>query len=204
MNLITIESPGRDEFPLNARLANLGGMLGFLVAAVAVTLMAASSLDAQTSPPVADWQFHDDLLDHLNGKWMATGIVHGNPATLNIEAEWVLEHQYLLLHEKSAGNVPGQPFPFEGFLFIGYNQTGKRYLAHEMTVWGGDDPTEGFVYAYRAGNEIKLVGRDQAEVIRVQRFTWDPIAKSWHIESRRVTAGKEEPPFLDLTVTAAK
>ena len=179
-------------------------MLAFLVATVAATLLAASSLFAQNNSAAVDWQFHDDLLDHLVGKWVATGIVHGNPATLNIEAEWVLEHQYLRIHEQGAENVPGMPFPFEGVLFVGYQQTGKRYVAHEMTVWGGDDPTEGFLHAIRTGDEIKLVGKDGTEVMRVQRFTWDPVSRSWHIESRPVKAGKEGEPFIDLTATAAK
>ena len=200
------EAKPLDQNPpaIQARAATLCGMLVFLAATVTATLLLVTSSFGQNGPAVVDGRFHDDLLDHLVGKWVATGIVHGNAAKLFIEAEWVLEHQYLRIREKGSENVPGQPFPFEGVVFVGYNQAGKRYAAHEMTVWGGNDPAEGFLYAYRTGNEIKLVGKEGSEIVRVQRFMWDSASRSWRIESRLVNAGKEEEPFLDLKAVPAK
>ena len=63
-------------------------------------------------------------------------------------------HQYFRIQENGAENVPDMPFPFAGVIYFGYNHTAKRYVAHELTVWGSDDPTEGFSSAYRTGNEI--------------------------------------------------
>jgi len=89
-------------------------------------------------------------------------------------------------------------------VYIRYNPSAKRYVVHEITMWGSYDPAEGFLHAYRSGDEIKLVGQDGANIIRVQRLTWQSATKSWHIESRMVDAGKEGELFIDLKATATK
>src|SRR5215831_5632052 len=71
--------------------------------------------------------FHDDVLDRLVGKWDVTGIVHGSPSTQTIDAEWVLNHQFLRVYEKSLENVAGTNVPYEGLYFVGYDHTDKRY-----------------------------------------------------------------------------
>jgi hypothetical protein len=153
----------------------------------------------------ADISFHDDLLDHLVGQWEISAVAHGRPTDQGVlVAEWVLNHQFLKIYQKGTANVPGMNSPFEGMYFIGFDHANKRYLTHLVCVWGGDDPTEGLSYGSRTGNELKLVWktvREQPGI--VQRFTWEPDSKSWHIVSRMVNAGKEEEPFLDIKVTAA-
>src|SRR3954466_1883272 len=71
-----------------------------------------------------DGQFHDELLDRLVGHWEIVAIAHGRPPDPGIlEAEWVMNHQYLRVHQKSQANVPGINTPYEGDFFIGYDHT---------------------------------------------------------------------------------
>jgi len=151
----------------------------------------------------ADWRFHDDLLQSLVGKWALTGIVHGRTTKSVLEAEWVLQHQFLRVYQKSEENVPEINAPFEGIFFIGFDHAKNRYLAHFVAVWGGDDPTEGLLYGTRTGNELKLTYKAVGDEVINQRFTWDPGSKSWHIESRIEKAGQEDAPFLTVRATAA-
>jgi hypothetical protein len=81
--------------------------------------------------------FHDDLLDHLTGKWAVAGTVHGKPSKQTLEAEWVLNHQFLRVYEKSVENVAAMKVPYEGVFFIGYDDSSNRYVAHLMNVFGG-------------------------------------------------------------------
>jgi hypothetical protein len=71
-------------------------------------LLLANSAIAQKKSVV----FHDDLLDRLVGQWNVTGIVHGELSKQKPEAEWVLNHQFLRVIEKSLGNVGGESKEF--------------------------------------------------------------------------------------------
>ena len=146
------------------------------------------------SPP-----FRDDLLDHLVGEWDASGLVHGTPSKQTFKAEWVLNHQFLRVMEKSTEKVAGQSFPFEGVFFFGYDNTGKHYVVHLMTVWGGDSDSLGV--GERKGNELKIAfsyGNDSV----VNRFIWQPDTKRWRIV---VQDGKSErPPYVDLEATSVR
>jgi hypothetical protein len=42
---------------------------------------------------------YDPLLDHLTGNWILQGTIAGHETTHDIEAEWVLGHEYVRLHE---------------------------------------------------------------------------------------------------------
>ena len=45
--------------------------------------------------------FSDALLDHLVGNWKLTGNVMGHAAEHTVSVEWVLNHQFLRVHEKT-------------------------------------------------------------------------------------------------------
>ena len=160
----------------------------------------------QVAPDGSDGRFYDDLLDRFVGKWEVSAVVYGPKFTLDREAEWVLSHQYLRVHEKSREVVPWLKVPFERVLFIGYNHRRKRYVVQEMTVHGADVPfePEGLAYASRTGDELTFEIKNGTEVVIRGRWTWDRASSTWHIQGRRVIAGKEQEPHLDQRAVAAK
>ena len=158
-------------------------------------LLAPGAVSAQDKSAL----FRDDLLDHLVGEWDATGLVHGAPSNQTFKAEWVLNHQFLRVTEKSTENVAGQNFPFEGVFYFGYDNTGKHYVVHLMTVWGGDSDSLGA--GERKGNELKIAFSYGSDSV-VNRFIWQPDTKRWHIV---VQDGKSErPPYVDLEAKSVR
>ena len=149
-----------------------------------------------------DAVFHDDLLDHLVGKWNITGMVHGEPSTQHLDAEWVLNHQFLRVRQKSVEHVGHTNVRYEGVYFIGYDNAGKRYVTHLLNVFGGHD-SEVLGYGQRSGNEIKFVFADTEGSIST-RFIWQPDSKTWHILNAAENAGDDTKPFLDLKAKRAK
>jgi hypothetical protein len=166
-----------------------------------IALFGLSSAFGQKVEDTTDGRFHDDLLNHLVGKWNVTGVVYGTQAKLTFQAEWILNHQFMSVYEKSEGNIPGTNFPFETFLFIGYDNYTRRYIPQLISMYGGTC-SQNTTNAYRAGNEFKLVIIGPC-VIGVERFTWEPASGSWHIESRELHDGKEGEPYLDLHAVPA-
>ena len=162
---------------------------------------------AQKAENTSDGRFHDDLLNKLVGTWSVSGVVHGfRFGTMELNAEWAMNHQYLRVHEKSADTIPWIGTQFERVFFIGYNHNSRHYVVHDMTVFGAEDPYEGFCYAYKNGNEIKLVqkARYTSDSVNIQRLTWQPSSGSWHIEARWMVSGKETELFIDQEVVSIK
>lgn len=146
--------------------------------------------------------FQDDLLDHLVGKWDATGTVHGRPSRQTFEAEWVVNHQFLRIHEKSVENIAGTNVPFEALLFIGYEKISKRYVLHSMSAFGGGRDGD-FAYGQRRGNEIKFED-SFAGRLKHGRFIWRPESKTWQYVTAVENAKGEWEFSVDVKLSPAK
>ncbi len=159
---------------------------------------------AQNTADTTDRRFHDDLLDHLVGKWHDTATAHGSTFTSEIDASWVLNHQYLLIHLKSNEVIPWWHVQMEYYQYIGYNHYQQRYTVHGMSIEGDEDLSEGFYYGYRKGNDFKTVAKFSADTSVVQHLIWQPESKTWLIQSRPEINGKEGELFLDMKLTKAE
>jgi hypothetical protein len=177
------------------------GIIIFVVADIFIT----THVYAQNTEDTTDNFFHDDLLNNLVGRWHVTSFAHGSPFTAYIDAEWVLHHQYLHIHFKGNEVVPWFGVPMEYEEYIGYNHNQNRYVVNGVSIEGSDD-YEGFCYAYRNGNEIKLMQKANAlsDTTIVQRMIWEPDSGSWVIQSRPEVDGKEGKLFLDMKLTLVK
>ncbi|HET7871218.1 MAG TPA: DUF1579 family protein [Terriglobales bacterium] len=172
--------------------------LSFALLAVALTAL------SQTKPEPLDGPnrpFHDDLLDNLQGKWKVTGTTMGKPREMELTSEWVLNHQFLLVHEKDAATVEGKP-PYDAHIYIGYDNTSERYVLHWLDVFGGRvDETLG--YGTRAGNSIKFIFEYPDGPFH-NTFTWNPETKTWRFLLEQKNAAGKWTVFADHIAARAK
>jgi len=117
--------------------------------------------------------FHDDLLDNLAGDWKLTRTIKGRLTVNSVRAQWVLDHQFLLVHMKDVS----EPSNYEAMVYIGYDNTSERYVAHWIDVFGGRF-SETLGYGKRAGNSIKFVFEYPDGPFN-NTFTWYPETKLW-------------------------
>ena len=77
-------------------------------------------------------------LDSLAGAWVLTGDIHGAPTTHDVAAEWLLDREYLRLHEVSRErDAAGAPV-YEAVILIGWDaQTGEYTCLWLDTTGGG-------------------------------------------------------------------
>jgi len=81
------------------------------------------------------------------------GTIRGKPAQHAVVAQWVLNHQFLQIHEiDTAGSKPG----YEAIVMIGYDNASDRYVAHGTDIYGGRF-SETLGYGHRSGEEIEFV-----------------------------------------------
>jgi hypothetical protein len=57
------------------------------------------------TPAQAPPEWHDDLVENMAGVWTIEGQVLGRETHHGLVAEWVLNHQFLRLHEKTAASA---------------------------------------------------------------------------------------------------
>jgi hypothetical protein len=123
----------------------------FLLLAVSAVVLFQSSAMAQTP---SGW--HDDVVERLEGTWKVGGQVMGRDAHHVVQAEWVLNHQFLRLHEKTAPDAPVTEQYYEAIWFLGYDPVSERYVLHLMDVFGARY-SETLGYGTREGNRIRFI-----------------------------------------------
>jgi hypothetical protein len=96
--------------------------------------------------------FRDDLLDHLVGRWTLTRTIRGKVVENVVDADWVLNHQFLRLTMRDIATPPA----YEAVIYIGYDNTSERYVAHWIDVYGGRF-SETLGYGKREGNILRWV-----------------------------------------------
>jgi hypothetical protein len=154
-------------------------------------LLTALAASAQESLDGPNHVFHDDLLDHLQGSWKVTGPIRGHPAEVHLTAEWVLNHQFLHIHQKGISS------PYEAEIYIGYDNASERYVAHWTDIYGGRF-SETLGYGTRSGDSIRFVFEYPDGPFH-NTFTWDPKTKSWHFFLEMKDSAGKWKTFADQT-----
>lgn len=135
--------------------------------------LCAAATAAQQPLDGRDRIFHDELLDNLVGEWKITRKFKTRTVENTAKAEWVLHHQFLLIHMKDVNNPP----QYEANIYIGYDNTSARYVAHLIDVFGGRF-SETLGYGTRNGSSIKFVF-EYPDGPFLNTFTWNKDKKSW-------------------------
>ena len=169
---------------------------------VVLFLSLASTIAFTQEPVELDGPKHtlqDPLLDQMVGAWKLTGKVVGRNAEHSVTVEWVLNHQFLRIHEKDETPAKDANVPYEALIMVGYDNTSERYVAHWTDVYGGRY-SETLGYGVRAENQIRFVFEYPDGPFHTT-FLWNPDTKQWQwlMEARNKSGKWIE--FADLTLT---
>lgn len=154
---------------------------------VVLALFATPVLWAQ-QPPVSS-----PLLDHLAGKWLMEGTIAGQATKHDIDAQWVLDHHYLRIHEVSREKkASGQP-QYEAMIFIAWNEQPKHYSCGWLDVYGGFS-IGSIGVAPPSDNELAFVFKnDKGEPDFSNDFVYDPKTDTWSDALDNIVEGVRKP-----------
>lgn len=155
---------------------------------VLALLLCSGTLGFAQQPPL-----HSPLLDHLAGKWVMRGTIAGQETTHAVNAEWVLEHHYLAIHEVSREkNGKGEP-RYEATIYIAWNEAAKKYACVWLDVYGGLNATSLGV-ASAKDDELLFVFKDEkGEVSFKNDFVYDAKAGTWEWRMDNIVNGVAKP-----------
>jgi hypothetical protein len=145
--------------------------------------------------------FHDALLDNLAGNWKLAGKIAGRSADHTVQAEWVLNHQFLRIHEKDAGPAHDDSLSYEAIIMVGYDNTSERHVAHWNDVYGGRF-SETLGYGTPVGDEIRFVFEYPDGPFRTT-FRWLPDSHQWKWLMQSKTKSGQWTDFAEMTLSPA-
>jgi hypothetical protein len=169
------------------RLRTLAGVL-----ALSALPLLASSQQAR---------FEDPLLEEMLGEWVLTGTITDESTTHDVKVEWVLNHQWVRIHERSREQTPSGEPQYEANVYIGWHGERKEYVVHWIDVFGGAFADVG--HAKREGDQLPFVFQDDDGTFHTT-FSFDRATKTWKWTMDSVSRGQsmdQSKPFARLTMT---
>jgi hypothetical protein len=147
-------------------------MRTWLRAILLIAALAPTPAVAQAPP---EWK--DELIDHMIGNWTLTGQVMGRDAHHDVRAEWVLNHQFLRIHERTAAGAHASERRYEAIWFLGYDAVSERYVLHLLDVFGARY-SETLGYGSRDGDSIRFVFEYPDGPFHTT-YRWSPQTAVW-------------------------
>jgi hypothetical protein len=166
-----------------------------------LTILAAVFLEfipvAAVAQSSAGWR--DDLAGHMAGTWKMAGKVMGHDAHHTVEAEWVLNHQFLRIHEKTDATAPSSEHQYEANWYLGFDPLSERYVLHLLDVFGARF-SETLGYGVRDGSSIRFVFEYPDGPFHTT-FRWSQEKDTWQWLMEQKDKKGAWTPFADLTLT---
>jgi len=145
------------------------------------TVLSILILIAMASLPVFAQQAvaQEPLLDHLTGNWILQGTIAGRETTHDVEAEWVLGHEYVRLHETSREKKAQGQAAYEAIIFIEWDESSSEYRCLWLDSTGGGGLTaQGIAHGKRSGNGIAFLFKDKGSSIH-NTFAYSKSTDTW-------------------------
>lgn len=141
-----------------------------------LALLFTAAFSAAAQEPAAK----DPLLDRLSGSWILQGTIAGHETTHDIESEWVLNHEYLRLHETSREkNAQGHP-AYEAIVFIEWDASSNEYKCLWLDSTGGGGLSAPIARGKRGNDEIAFLFRDKDKDSGVRtEFVYSKGTDTW-------------------------
>jgi hypothetical protein len=142
-----------------------------------------------------------NLLDRLVGNWVLKGTVEGKETTHDVEAEWVLNHEYVRLHEVSREkNGTGGP-AYEAIVFIGRDEKSGEYSCLWLDSTSGAGLTgDGIGHGKPTADSIPFVFKFSSGDVFHNTFVYSQSSGTWQWIMDGEAGGKLQP-FARLTLT---
>jgi hypothetical protein len=138
-------------------------------------LVATVSLPVFAQPSAAQ----EPLLEHLTGNWILQGSIAGHETTHDVEAEWVLGHEYVRLHETSREKKSSGQAAYEAIIFIEWDKSSSEYRCLWLdSTAGGGLSAHGIAHGKRSGDGIAFLFKDEDSSIH-NTFAYSKSTDTW-------------------------
>ena len=171
-----------------------------IVCLLCSVLFCCCTASAQTGMPPAPAA----LLDHLTGTWILRGTIAGKQTTHDVQAAWVLNHEYIQLHETSREKNAGGGPAYDAIVYIGWDSKERHYTCLWLDSTSGEGLSlEVIGRANPAGDSIPFVFTVSATDQIRTTFSYDKVGDSWQWLIDNVVNGQTKR-FANVTLNRAR
>jgi hypothetical protein len=126
------------------------------------------------------------------------GVIGGKQVTHDVDAAWLLNREYLQMHEVSRETrASGEP-SYEAIVIIGWDTKSQRYACLWLDTTGGDGlRSEAIAHATRTGDSLPFIFRISSSELLRTTFKYSSNSDTWQVVIDDETNGKAER-FADL------
>lgn len=145
-----------------------------------------------------------NLLDHLTGSWLLKGKIAGKQTTHDVQARWVLRHEYLEIHEVSREkDSHGEP-AYEAIVLVSWEPKVHQYSCLWLdSTAGGALSSQVTCRATPSGASIPFVFMISPSDSIHTTFSYREPSDTWKWIIDNVTNGKSER-FADVELSKAR
>ena len=133
------------------------------------------------------------LMNHLAGRWTMAGTLGGKHTIHDVEANWVLRHEYIQFHEVSRERGADGGPTYEAIVYLSWHVKTNEFMCLwlDNTAGGGLSP-EGIARGTQSGTAIPLVFTLSKHESLHTTFAYDRAGDTWHLTIDDVTDGKTD------------
>jgi hypothetical protein len=149
-------------------------MMRSILIAAALAWTGASMTSVQTSRPPTE------LLDRITGRWVLEGTIAGKTTTHDVVASWVLNGQYVQLHEVSREqDAQGRP-AYEALVYLTWEPSRGEYSCLWLDSTSNAGLSNGVLgRAKPSGDELRLLFKYGDGSTFHTTFVYDRKADTW-------------------------
>lgn len=181
---------------MNFRPAGIGIVLALSVTPASPFGHDFAPARVEQTPPA-----HAALLDKMIGRWTMTGTIGKAAATHDVDVDWVLNREYVRIHELSperdASGGPG----YEAWIYIAWDPKNSEYAVMwlDNTVATNFAP-EGIGHAKADGDRLPIIYKLADGTGIRTTFAYDRAKDTWTWTIDNVDASGKTSPFAHLTL----
>jgi len=128
------------------------------------------------------------------GKWVLTGTIDGKETTHDIDAEWILNREYVRLHEVSRDQGTNGAPAYEAIVIISWDKRPREYSCLWLdSTGGGGLSAQGIAHGKPSGNTIPFVFKLAGGVKFYNTFTYVGDSGTWRWDLDGEEGGKLQP-----------
>jgi hypothetical protein len=141
-------------------------------------------------------------MDKMTGGWLMTGTIAGKTTTDDVNVEWVLNRQYIRIHEVSREKGDDGGIGYEAWVYLMWDTKKREYavLWLDNTAATNFAP-EGIGHATPDGDRIPIIIRDTDRSGINTTFAYDRATDRWTWTIDNVDTSGRTSPFARLTLT---
>lgn len=155
---------------------------------------AALAQPSATSSPVA-------LLDRMTGHWLMTGTISKARVAHDVDVDWVLNRQYIRIHEVSREKDARGNAAYEAWIYLVWDATSGEYAVMWLDNTAATNfSADGVGHAKPDGDRIPIVFKDAAGSGIRTTFAYDRAHDTWSWAIDNVAVSGASSPFARLTL----